>query len=457
MSFPTDKFSKLSLGTMPTTRSQGLLSQSGRDAAEDDNSESEMPEAPSRLIYDQRDLSPGAQERLMAAFEGRFIVECCSEIDDSSDRGTYFAFQLAETKAHTVRIWAPGSEYSNVECSNCNEPQPCRHIFWLLDQINKHTLSDAQKRGSLTLSKRGYPAEVPEPFSRISKVGMETLAESAHWEFRPPPYTEPDRDAKAEEIKEIMAALSPSIADEYRPDIFDHLAVIQSFETALAQQDLPALVAMSMMVNQDMFHHFRAIVSPSYCAADFFKKMGQKADDSLALMTEYLQSGSAVVTNETPDIPWCARTLINIVSVIRDKILRSTLSKPAKAEAGNTLVHILDEVVNRNINAYSGAIWDRTPQRKLPDRDNNLFHRLIVAPTRSADPPFIIHELNYLIDSTQHLVDHMEAIGEQMPKGGAPSTYTAKFRELLSRMKRDQSSGSKRPGGEMSRDPKRAK
>jgi hypothetical protein len=415
-----------------------------------------MPDAPSRLIYDQRDLSPGALERLMAAFEGRFVVEFCSEIDHSSDRGSYFAFQLAETKAHTVRIWAPGAEQSNVECSPCNEKQPCRHVLWLLDQINKYTLTNTQKRGPLTLSRRGYPSEVPEPYTRISKVGLETLAEYAHWDFRPPAYVEPDSDSKAEEIREILAALSPQLADGYRPDIFDFLPVDQDFETSMARRDLPALVAHSMMVNIDIFHHFRAIVTPNFCAADFFKKMQQRADESLQLMGEFLQTGAPPDTGQVPDIPWCARVLINIVAAIRDKLLKSTLSKATKAEAGNTLVHILNEVVERNRNAYSASIWEKTPQQKLPDRENNLFHRLIVSPMRSADgTPFVIHELNFIVDSIQHLVDTMQVIGEQMPKGGAPSNYTAKFRELLARMKRDQPA--KRPGAEMSREPKRAK
>ena len=251
MSFPTAKFSKLSIGKMPTTRAQSSrMSQSGQDTAEYEGSSDEgdapeepeeEPEAPSNLVYDRGDLSPGTRERLEAAFEGRYVVEYCSERSESGVK--YYVFQMAETAPHSVRIRVPGTNYSNVECSNCNEPQPCRHVFWLLDQINKHTLSDAQKQGPLTLSPRGYPTEVPEPYVRISQVGIQELAEHASWEVRPEHYNEPDQESKAEEIREILAALSPTTADEYRPDIFDHLIIDQSFESSLARRDLPSLLA----------------------------------------------------------------------------------------------------------------------------------------------------------------------------------------------------------------------
>lgn len=443
---------------MPTTRAQKRELTQGRDedTAEQDSSDSEaeLPEAPSKIEYSRRDLSPAASKRLDAAFEGHFTVAHCAEHNVSSGP-RYYAFQIAETTAYSVRIGAPGSNYSNAECFNCNEPQPCRHIFWLLDHINKHTLTDAQKKGPLTLSKGGFPSEVPGPFERITKVGMEDLAERLHWELRPPYYEEPDHEAKAQEIREIMAALSPRTANEYRPDIFGRLAMDQSFENALAQRDLETLLAQLLMVNSDMFHYFRALVSPNHCAADFFMKMRERGDEAISLFSRYIQSGPTEDKNEIYDIPWCARRLTDIVDQIRNKVFESTLGKSAKAEAAETLIHILEEVVDRNSDAYAGAVWAGTPQRRLSDKERNLFIRC-TAP--STEPPFIINELNYLTDASQHLVDRVEAIGEQMPKGGAPSTYTAKLRELIPRMKRgDIPRVPKRPGSEMSSDSKRMK
>jgi hypothetical protein len=460
MSFPTAQFGELSLGNMPTTRAQSTrMSQASRDTAgAESDSDDDRPEAPSQLIYVDRDLSPGAKERLERAFEGRFVLEYCGSKEEQAPRhGQYFVFQLGETKNHTVRIRAPALNYNNIECSNCNEQQPCRHVFWLLDQINKYTLTDSQKRGSLTLSKRGYPSEVPSPYERISRLGIEELAKMAHWKVQ---------EARAVEIQEMMAALSPNIAENFRPDIFDQLPMDQSLESALDRRDLAAFVAKSLMTNQDLFYHFRAHITPSHCAKDFFRKMREKADSSMSHMARYLESG--IVENHTvPNIPWCARVLIDIVTSIRSRVLDAYLTKTAKAEAANTLVHILNEVVNRNGDAYAGRVWEGKPERKMPDRDKNLFHRLIVSPVRTADDPFIIDVLSYLTDSSQHLVDRMEVIGEvlermevigeQMPKGGAPSTYTAKFRELILRMKRDLASGPKRSGEEMGSDSKRMK
>src|SRR5271169_5615232 len=120
MSLPTAKFSKLSIGKMPTTRAQS--SRLFQDPAEEDNSDSdtELIEAPSKLSYDRRDLSPAANKRLDAAFEGHFIVNHCTE-HDIAGLNKYYAFQIAETTAYSVRIGAPGTKYSNAECFNCNE------------------------------------------------------------------------------------------------------------------------------------------------------------------------------------------------------------------------------------------------------------------------------------------------------------------------------------------------
>jgi hypothetical protein len=457
MSFPTAKLSQLSIGNMPTTRAQSSqMSQAGQDIAEDESSSSEAW-APD-IKYDQENLSPGAKERLEAAFDGRFEVEYCGERTDSLGRGKYIVFHMAETVGHLVRIGTPGGNYNNVECSNCNEPQPCHHVFWLLDQINRHTLTDDQKGVPLVLSKRGYPSELPGPFERVTEIGLEELANRAHWEIRPADYTGPNFLAKVNEVREMMAALSPHLAEEYRPDIFNNLSIDQSFDSALAQRDLDAFVAKSLMVDQDMFHHFRALLSPSYCAADFFRKMRERADEAFDRNAQYLTKGRPGENNEVCDIPWLARSLTDIVSAIRSKIFGFTLGKPAKAAAAETLVHILKEVVDRNGDAYAGRIWDKTPQRKMPDKDKNLFHRLAVTPARSADPPFIQYELNYLTDASQHLADHLEGIVEEMAQGGAPSLYASKFRELIARMKRgDLPSGPKRPGPEMGGDPKRMK
>jgi hypothetical protein len=433
------------------------MSQTSQDIAEDDSSSSEAETL--KIPYNQGHLSPGARDRLEAAFDGRFCVEYCGERTDAT-RGKYFVFHMAETVGHLVRIGTLGGIYSNVECSNCSEPQPCRHCFWLLDQINKHTLTDEQKRGPLVLLNQGYPSELPGPFERVTEIGLEELANRAHWEIRPADYTGPNLDAKSKEIREIMAAFSPRLAEEYRPDIFNnHLSVDQSLDIALAQRDLEAFVARSLMLDHNLFRHFQAIVSLNYCAAEFFRKMKERADDALLHKANYLLTGRPRDNNEICDIPWCARALTDIVIAIRSKILGSTLGKPAKAEAAETLVHILDTVVACNSDAYVGRIWDKTPKQKMPDKDKNLFHLLTVSPAlHSLAPPFIQYELNYLTDASQHLANRLEEIVQRMAQGGAASVYTGKFRELISRMKRvDLPSGPKRPGPEMGGDSKRMK
>jgi hypothetical protein len=70
MSFPTAQFGELSLGNMPTTRAQSTrMSQASRDTAgAESDSDDDRPEAPSQLIYVDRDLSPGARESFRRSF-----------------------------------------------------------------------------------------------------------------------------------------------------------------------------------------------------------------------------------------------------------------------------------------------------------------------------------------------------------------------------------------------------
>jgi hypothetical protein len=480
MSPPTSKFSKLSIGKMPTTRGQSSrISQAEPDTSDSEDSVSDSenetepePETPSKLIYDKRELSPAAIARLNEAFRGRFNVDYCGERHDGLEPGTYFAFQVAETVEYAVRIGAPGSTYQDPKCSKCNDTQPCRHIFWLLDQIAKCTVPENQKAVPLTLSDRGYPTELPHPFNRISNIGIEELAERMHWEVRSVTYSEPDLGKRAQEIRDILAFLSPVTADEYKLEIFSHLHEEgHSDENIVKPRDLQGTLARMLMAKPILFHSFRSLIPADHCASDFFQKMREKAEEAIINMDYYLRTGIVGDNNEAYDVPWCARTLTNIVAVINKALFnpkpRGTLGRAAKEQAAIALVWVLGEVARRDVDVYAGPQWANSPQRRLPNRDRNLFERLIVHPSRSTEPPFIINELkNIEPGAAQTLVDRMDEINEILPRGGAPKDYLTKFRELIAHFKAAEPwptteagpSGAKRAGsGPGGRDSKRMK
>jgi hypothetical protein len=480
MSLPTSKFSKLSLGKMPITRAQGSkISQADPDTSDSDDSVSDSeneiepePETPSKLTYDKRELSPAAIDRLHEAFRGRFNVDYCGERHDGLEPGTYFAFQVAETVEYAVRIGAPGSTYQNPKCSKCNDTQPCRHIFWLLDQIAKCTVTEGQRSAPLTMMNRGYPSELPHPFDRISNIGIEELAERMHWDVRPVTYSEPDLVKRAQEIRDILAFLSPVTAEEYMPKLFEYLHEEDySDKNIVRPRDLESTLASMLMAKPSLFQCFRSLISPDHCASDFFQKMREKAEKAMLDMDYYLQTGISVDNHEVHDIPWCARTLINVVASINKALFnpkpRGTLGRAAKEQAAIALVWILGEVANRDVDVYAGAQWANSPQRRLPNRDRNLFERLIVHPSRSTEPPFIINELkNIEPKAAQSQVERMDEINEILPRGGAPKDYLTKFRELIVHFKTAEPwpnteagpSGAKRAGsGPAGRDSKRMK
>lgn len=477
---PTSEFSKLSIGKMPTTSAQSSripqvdpdTSDSGEYLSSSEDEPEPEPEAPSRLTYDKRDLSLAAIDRLHEAFRGRFNVDYCGQRHDGLEPGTYFAFQVAETVEYAVRIGAPGSTYQNPKCSKCGDDKPCRHIFWLLDQIAKGTAAENQSAMPLTMSNRGYPDELPHPFVRVSNIGIEELAERMCWEVISTTYSDLDLTRRAQEIRDILAFLSPVTAEEYMPELFSHLHEEDtSDENIVKPRDLQTTLARMLIAKPTLFHSFRSLISTDNRASDFFKKMRERAEKAMLSMDYYVRTGVATNGQVICDVPWCAGTLVNIVASINKTLFnskpRGTLGRAAKEQAAIALVWILGEVANRDVDVYAGPQWANSPKRRLPNRDRNLFERLIVHPSRSTEPPFIISELkNIEPNAAQSLVDQMDEINEILPRGGAPKDYLTKFRDLISRFKAAEPwqtteagpSGAKRAGsGSAGRDSKRMK
>lgn len=447
---------------MPTTRAQSTaVSQSGQQQTSDDEFDSETEL--SGLEYDTRQLTPRSKQRFDDAHEGHFEVAQCGERteDGLGGAGSYYVFEVAETTRYSIRIQEPGQKFGHLPCSPCNQdPGVCRHVFWLTDQIARHTLSDAEKENNLTLTNLGYPSRVPDPYQQISSIGIEKLAEEANWQITR--MFEEDHDLnrrrRAAEIREIMAALSPfDVASDYRPDIFDELQEKETFEQSLVDRDLEATLARILMTKNDMFSYFRRLISTNHCASDFFLKMKQKAERTFEEMDHYFAVGASSDLAEPHDVAWCADQLTKIVASIRNQLENLTLRRDSKDKAAQALIYILGEVTNRDKNSYAGPVWQHSPQRRLPERERNLYHRLINAPDRTTGSSFILSDLDPIDASAAHFsVTELEEIFDDMT--AAPTAYKKKFRELINRWKSVAGpSGQKRPGEAAGSSPKRMK
>jgi hypothetical protein len=436
---------------MPTTRAQSTaLSQIGRpDSAEEESiAETEL----SGLDYDIGQLTPGSTERFHASQKADYKVVSCAE--DDGDDGNFFIFEIAETNTYTVRIQEPGKKYGSLPClpihegNNGVEDSACIHVFWLTDQIARHTLTGEEKDDTLTLTKLGYPSDIPHPYEQISARGIETLADEANWKIIKYKDDEDDyhRKIRANVIKEMMASLSSSeLANEYRTDVFDKLANEETTEHLLVKRDLEATLAKILMERDDIYYQFRRIVSTDHRASDFFEKMRERAENTLTEMDKFFENGELGRMREAHDVVWCAQLLTNIVASIKERLLGLALGPDVKDTAAKSLVYILGEVVRRDIDSYRTPIWRNSPKRRLPENERNLYHRLINSRTGRS---FILSELDLIEPSAgQYSVTELERIFETMT--AAPSEYMHSFRNIISRWKSfDGPSGQKRQPGE---------
>ncbi|KFY85363.1 hypothetical protein V500_08482 [Pseudogymnoascus sp. VKM F-4518 (FW-2643)] len=375
MSSPTSGFSRLSLSRMASTRPEDGVTQPSRDDSdasdsEDSNDESGEDSSPedisvirsahTKLRYDTSRLTRSTTRHAQAGLNKPFTLGHCS-VYNPSQGSEYFAFQIFETVNFSVRVGAPDSEYRSLTCHCDDDPGPCRHIFWLLDQIAAHTLSASDKTSPLPLSPRGF-SRAPtnaDAYHHITAAGPH-LFQELDCDLRiAPSYVEPTPAAatasRITDIRDILASFSPHTRDDYRPDIFAALPADPS-APLLAPTDLEKTLAHAALANPDLFRHLRALVPSSHCAASFFRKQRARAASALAKLDAYTATrprASAAAGGATPvhDVKFAAAAVSGAVAAILARVheARAPLSIAARQAAAESLALILLALSRRNI------------------------------------------------------------------------------------------------------------
>jgi hypothetical protein len=481
MSSPTSSFSRLSLSRMPTTRAESRRQpppphSSDEDESDNDNADDSSPEVEAvvksthtKLRYDISRLSPTTEERAKAGLKEPFTLGHCA-VYNPNEKTEYFAFQIFEAVNFSVRIGAPESEYRELTCHCDDDHRPCRHIFWLLDQMAQHTLTDAQKESLLTLSKNGYPLEAVDPYHQITTAGPRLFQEldcelRTDGTFEDPETSSDASEDRIKDVRDILSSFSSVTRDEYRPDIFNNIPSSPTTDQGLlVPQDLEKTLAWSMIANDDFFRHMRSLVPSSHCAADLFQKKQAEAKIVLEKLDKYIAKRPNR-PETVHDIPWCGNHIVQIVNSIMARIneARTPLSLHAKQRAAETLSLILLWVSQRNIDVYASPVWARSRQQALPLNERNLFARLFGSAPPGTDR-FIVDNLTDLGDAVAPFVHHLEEALEKFTANKAPKVYIDKLATLVKSPKSgalveaQSSRGSKRPGkGGDWRDHKREK
>lgn len=435
MSAPVSGFQNLSISQDMESSRSNTQSQSGRKGKGKSPLDGSGPASLAQILNPNESDEDDVEEETDEETNNRiFALDHCRQFH------TTYAFQIASTEVEraSVRISPTGPICFSPACTKERET-PCCHIRWLLAQLSS-TLPDTVGRDNIS------------PYEQILSMGLENVCEKLQFELREGP--ESPTEAKwqlkkvhstsgvtrrtrgmirerMQVVRDIMAALSNDMTDDFRKDIFDRPGNM-SPEPVLG--DLEATIARVIFFNDDIFYHFKALVPRNMRATDYFRKALRKAQNAFKALEDYCEHGPV---NGPFDLIWCADSLVAIVDAIGFNIAqRQPLSSTAKHEAAKTLVEILSMVVGSNYEMYNELGWDRRRAHAEPQIDRNLYERLIRKPPRNYPTEFVLTALQNLpearpfIEQLQDLLDKLGEIGWD-----APTAYKSKLRSIIAQLR----------------------
>lgn len=422
----------------------------------DEDEDSSLVRSPTRLTYHLGGLPRSIQGAARDAFQDppKITLQCCRLKD-----GVY-AFQMTELVHRSIRIESPDSNRPHPRCScSKSSASPCRHVFWLMDQLAKQTLYNRNPNTPLSLTVHGYPAEVGHPFTDISNFHLDLLAESLHCDLVD---AECDRDGDLDEsrvldARELLASISAVPPEKFRPDIF---TAPHRGKKPLKRGDLEQTLFRVLLDNKQLFNELYSLTRYTDPIKDPFRRLSQRAARVFAELDTYCSelhnsslsgprslspgssssvspAGSLAPRTETPcNVSWAAHHILGIVSSIRAAIYPLHASTPfQRIGAARALVRILSGVSDRNGDVNPGSV----------PAERNLYARLI----GTGDEDFIIPILVDIPEASSHFLHNLEVVQDRLKVHGAPPSYVGKFSNLITTLRGYPQPGSSRssPGG----------
>ncbi|KAK8125272.1 uncharacterized protein PG998_001031 [Apiospora kogelbergensis] len=437
---PTERFSQLSIESMPpTTRSRSRIQDPDESATESDhdsvepgcNSDDSIT-FPSGLSYSVDELDEATQEEvaeMMNRDPPRCILQGCKARDD------FIVFQVAELVQHSVRAIQPGIPTSLPHCS-CDEKRPCRHMLWLYDQITNQL--EPTHRKTLTLTAGGYPSELGNIYDKINEFHLDMLAEALHSQMD----TDEDNPVnphRVQSIREMMASLNAAPADGYRPDLF---ANPTRGKRVIKTGDLEGTIFRMLLRNDSFFQYFRSSLRYDEVLRSPLRKLQWRAETAIAKFDAFSLAPAQPSHDRVKDAEWCAGHLLDVDRQI-NSITQHTdrpLSDGERHEIIRFLIHMVQEVVHRN----TGVHLDYQAKAK-----RNLYFALLgnrdrdfVTGTLESIPSHDIFPFTADISSIIDTLGRLEY--------GVPITYMGKLRRVVKNARRTNTSspsGAKRPSG----------
>lgn len=432
------------------------------DDDDDEDTRTVLSSPYSKISYDISNLDQDTQSEVRQLFRDTpasepppLVLQWCQFNQDQEDN-QFYAFQLHEVVPRSIRIGSPTSKYHQARC-NCmgDSPKPCKHLIYLLDQLNSITGKKLLDEPVQTLRPDGAPIQMDQPFDKIANFHLDLLASNLHCDVGSPESQATINPVRLEETRELLAAVGNSDADDYavkhfRPDIFeqDRDFLLQQHDI-LTDDDLTKTVAKMLLTNNDFFAYFLKLLGPTSRARDCFRNIQRHIDRVLRELDAYdrqtttssseqpqqQQTMPAHSAAEGPrDVAWAASHILRAVSTIQ-YLLQNREDAPSPAErasAARTLVRILHTVVfdwNRDITTTT------TTAAAVPGPiHTNLYLRLMNTQTTPNSKSFILDSLANLPEQNQW-IETLEEIEAKLTTYAPPPTYMMRLRNLITLMR----------------------
>lgn len=427
MSSPSSQLGRLSLETMPVTRSgassmpppdppnhQDNLTSSDSDTSSiysSDDEESPVVRSPARLLYNLSSLSEGKRTFIRDTFNDppQIALQQCRSLD-----GTY-AFQMTELVTRSIRIHDTEDGTARLSCScKDGDDETCPHLIWLLDQLVKQTFYEQDHTKVLDMTENAYPVQLGDPYEAISTHHLDILAADLHCPVMDKAAGTVD-PTRALEAREMLSSIYNQPPEDFRSDIFNAPTKGQK---PIKRHDLEQTVFRMLVDNSDFFNYFLSLSRSSDTINDPFRKLSHRIDLVLQALDNPHEPEATV--------SWAATHILGCVTQIRTSVFSRDrpLSAAEASSATSTLVHILTSTLERH-----------TP---IP---GSLYHRLI----GDRDRDFVVSTLELLPEAASPFLHNLEELVDRMRTYGVPASYMEKFRALFGRLRKSRTgAGAKR-------------
>jgi len=387
---------------------------------------------PSGTRYSVNGLDTGTREAVIKALNtsSKLVLRGCAAREQD------YVFLISETIEYHVRTPYGRGLYGGPSCS-CRQDErsvglqhPCRHTLWLCDQILSHLVPLPSHPYAWDID--GFPQDKGDVCSFISDYHFDVLADSLRCDIMAGEALKP-RPRRIQTAREILATLSETPVDRYRPDLTGE----SDGKRVVKEGDLEGTIFRMLLRNDSMIAYFLASMRNHEPLNPRFRHFRDRADTAVNAFDKYVNASDPERATLSKDPQWCYTTLKDVCEQVKSVIIYSDreLDDHDRRAAANTLVYILGQVVCRNEEhrATHDGGSNQSHNRGQPGlvRTFSLCRALIIEPNHN----FILDVLDeFPLEFIGHLLPELIRIEQMARNTNIPWTYVKKLGDIISNL-----------------------